>query len=198
MAERVLTPWKTLDRRMILDCGKFLKVEMHTVALPDGRVIDDWTWVVSPDFINVVAETVDGDSCVFGRPSTRSRAHRWRWWAAKRAGEAPLSAAKRKLWRRPATSAEWMGSAHIRSRPTGASRRGTSSSHAAPDGWLIPPPTTWRNRRSCPVLYAEMAHGLAEGEFKVLAWAANVALSFTGFGAVVAGRPGEQNRRKLT
>ena len=49
--------WKTVQRRTILDHSKFLQVEEHVVALPDGRVIDDWPWVVTPDFINVVAVT---------------------------------------------------------------------------------------------------------------------------------------------
>lgn len=52
--------WKTLSRRLILDRGKFLKVEEHSVELPDGRVIADWPWVITPDFCNVVAETEDG------------------------------------------------------------------------------------------------------------------------------------------
>jgi 8-oxo-dGTP pyrophosphatase MutT (NUDIX family) len=45
---------------MVLDCGTYLKVELHTVALPDGRVIDDWPWVITPDFVNVVAVTREG------------------------------------------------------------------------------------------------------------------------------------------
>jgi ADP-ribose pyrophosphatase len=52
--------WKTLSRRLILDRGTFLRVEEHNVELPDGRVIDDWPWVVTPDYCNVVAETEDG------------------------------------------------------------------------------------------------------------------------------------------
>ncbi len=52
--------WKTLSRRVILDHGRFLKVEEHSVKLPDGRVIDDWPWLKTPDFCNVVAETEDG------------------------------------------------------------------------------------------------------------------------------------------
>jgi ADP-ribose pyrophosphatase len=50
-------PWKTNRRRDLLDCGKFLRVEEHEVELPDGTIIPDWPWVISPDFINVVAIT---------------------------------------------------------------------------------------------------------------------------------------------
>lgn len=49
--------WKTLKRKTILDHGKFLKVEQHTIELPGGRIIDDWPWIVSPDFVLVLPVT---------------------------------------------------------------------------------------------------------------------------------------------
>lgn len=52
--------WKTLARRTILNHSKFLVVEEHTVALPDGRIIDDWPWIITPDYINVTAVTEEG------------------------------------------------------------------------------------------------------------------------------------------
>lgn len=52
--------WKTVQRRTILDHSKFLQVEEHVVELPNGRIIDDWPWVVTPDFVNVVALTENG------------------------------------------------------------------------------------------------------------------------------------------
>ena len=52
-----MTPWKTLARETILNHSKYLAVENHTVELPDGKVIDDWPWVISPDYVNVVAIT---------------------------------------------------------------------------------------------------------------------------------------------
>ncbi|OQA23444.1 MAG: ADP-ribose pyrophosphatase [Chloroflexi bacterium ADurb.Bin360] len=55
-----MQPWKTLSRRVILQCGRFLTVESHTVALPDGRIIEEWPWIITPDYINVVAVTVEG------------------------------------------------------------------------------------------------------------------------------------------
>lgn len=55
-----MQPWKTLARRTLLECGLFLTVEGHTVALPDGRIIEEWPWIITPDYINVVAVTVEG------------------------------------------------------------------------------------------------------------------------------------------
>jgi ADP-ribose pyrophosphatase len=55
-----MQPWKTLSRRTILEHSKFLSVESHTIQLPDGTIIPDWSWVVTPDYVNVLALTDDG------------------------------------------------------------------------------------------------------------------------------------------
>lgn len=57
--------WETLSRRVILNYSKFLIVEEHAVQLPDGQVISDWPWVVTPDFVNVVAVTEEGQYLCF-------------------------------------------------------------------------------------------------------------------------------------
>ena len=56
----IVQPWKTVSRRVILDYSKFLVVEEHAVELPDGQVIPDWPWVITPDFVNVVAVSREG------------------------------------------------------------------------------------------------------------------------------------------
>jgi ADP-ribose diphosphatase len=53
-------PWTTRSRRTLLDLGPWLSVEEHVVELPDGRVIEDWPWVESREFANVVAVTEEG------------------------------------------------------------------------------------------------------------------------------------------
>ena len=60
-----MNSWKTLSRHVLLDHSKFLTVENHSVELPDGRVIDDWPWVITPDFINVLAVTKENEFLVF-------------------------------------------------------------------------------------------------------------------------------------
>lgn len=47
------TPWKTLSRRTLLKGNRFLSVEEHTLQLPDGRILDDWTWVITPDYVTM-------------------------------------------------------------------------------------------------------------------------------------------------
>ncbi len=54
-----LRAWQTVAKRAVLDCGKFLKVESHTVGLPDGRIIPDWPWIIAPDAAIVLAVTGD-------------------------------------------------------------------------------------------------------------------------------------------
>jgi len=49
--------WKTLKKETILDHDKFLKVEKHTIELPDGKIIHNWPWVVSPDYALVLPVT---------------------------------------------------------------------------------------------------------------------------------------------
>jgi len=49
--------WKTLSKKAVLKRGKYLLVEDHTIELPNGRIIDDWPWLIMPDYVNVVAVT---------------------------------------------------------------------------------------------------------------------------------------------
>lgn len=51
--------WKTLSKEVILSRKPYLEVENHHVQLPDGRVIDHWTWINTPNFVLVAAITKD-------------------------------------------------------------------------------------------------------------------------------------------
>jgi len=52
-----MKPWRTQSKTLMLDMGKFLKVEKHTIQLPDGRIFDNWPWVISPDYVLVLPVT---------------------------------------------------------------------------------------------------------------------------------------------
>jgi len=54
-----MKPWETKDRKTVLDNSPWLTVEQHTVELPDGQLIPDWSWVITPDYVIVVALTED-------------------------------------------------------------------------------------------------------------------------------------------
>lgn len=55
-----MQPWKLRSKRTLLHQPPWLSVESHEIELPDGRVIPDWAWVRTPDFVNVVAVTAEG------------------------------------------------------------------------------------------------------------------------------------------
>ncbi len=57
--------WKTLLRQPALDCGKFLTVEQHTVETPSGQVIENWPWVITPDYVNIVTITEQNEFLCF-------------------------------------------------------------------------------------------------------------------------------------
>jgi ADP-ribose pyrophosphatase len=60
-----LQSWKTLSRTTILDHSIYLKVENHVIELPDGRVLDQWPWVIARDFVNVIPVNDDGNLILF-------------------------------------------------------------------------------------------------------------------------------------
>ncbi len=62
-----MQPWRTTNREIVFQPGggRYLTVESHRVELPSGQVIDDWLWLDTPDFVNVVIETTDGDFVCF-------------------------------------------------------------------------------------------------------------------------------------
>lgn len=57
--------WKTLKCELILDHSKWLRVENHTIQLPDETVIEKWPWIISPDYVNVVVQNEDDDFVCF-------------------------------------------------------------------------------------------------------------------------------------
>ncbi len=55
-----MKPWRTLSRKILLDRKPHLTVEEREIALPDGKIIPDWTWIDTPDFVVVVAVNETG------------------------------------------------------------------------------------------------------------------------------------------
>lgn len=58
--EPLRQPWQTLERRKIYQQEHWLTVESHTVLLPDGQRIENWSWLVMPQYVNVAAITEFG------------------------------------------------------------------------------------------------------------------------------------------
>lgn len=51
--------WKTLDTRLLLDRSPWLRVHADDVQLPDGRVVEDYLRLETPDFVVIVPEDAD-------------------------------------------------------------------------------------------------------------------------------------------
>lgn len=171
--------WKTLNRRTILNHSKFLRVESHTVQLPDGQIIEDWPWVITPDFANVIAETEDGRFLCFRQvkysidgPTLAPVG------GYLEPGEDPLLSAQRELLEETGYEAgEWTELGRF---PVDGNRgAGTAYLYLARGARQIAPRNA-DDLEEQTLLFlsrAELEAALLAGEFKLLPWATAVALA---------------------
>lgn len=171
--------WKTRSREKILDQGKYLTVENHTVELPDGQVIEQWPWIITPAYINVVAVTEAGLFLCFRQTKYAidgtSLAPVGGYLEP---GEDPLETARRELLEETGyTAAEWLDLGHY----AVDGNRGAGVAHLflARGARRVSAPAAddLEEQELLQLSRAEVAAALAAGEFKVLAWAAVVALA---------------------
>jgi ADP-ribose diphosphatase len=171
--------WKTTNKRTVLQNGKFLTVEYHTVELPDGQIIDDWSWVITPDFINVVLIDTEGKFVLFRQTKYAidgiSLAPVGGY---VEANENPLAAAKREVMEETGYEAqEWIDLGNYR---VDANRgAGTAYAFLAIGAKKVAEPNADDLEEQELVLLnrAEVEQALFKGEFKVLPWTSLVALS---------------------
>lgn len=180
----LLKPWETLSRKKILQCGGFLTVEMHEVRISDGRIIPDWPWIVTPDYVNVLAETRDGRFPCF-------RQTKYAIEGTSLApvggfvdpGETPETAARRELLEETGYAAEeWVS---LGSYPVDANRGcGTAHFFVARNAERVAPPVAGDLEQQELLLLGrkEIEDALDAGGFKVLAWATAVALGLRWLG----------------
>lgn len=93
-----MQPWKVLKDEVVYDGHPWIKLSVQQVALPDGRVVDDYHQIELPDYCLIYAENDDGNILVerqykhgFRRVSLTLPA------GSIEDGEDPLQAAKREL-----------------------------------------------------------------------------------------------------
>lgn len=176
-----LTNWRTLNKRQVLQAGdgKFLKVEYHDVELPDGDVIEDWPWVITPDYVNVVAETTDGVYICFTQVKYAANGSTLAVTGGyMEPGENPLETAKRELLEETGYIAtEWidLGSYVV------DGNRGAGTGHlylARGAVWQQPVDADDLEEQHMLLLSRDqIAEALIQGEFKVLSWATAVAMA---------------------
>ena len=174
-----LRPIKTLSRRTILDHGPYLTVESHTVQWPDGQVITDWPWILSPDASIVLAVDSEGRFLCFRQTKYAVEGTTLAPVAGMiEPGEDPLAAAKRELLEETGfEAAEWIALGSYRVDPN----RGIGVRHVflAREARQVTEPCSddLEDQHLLFLSRQELEDALGSGEFKILTWVAAISLA---------------------
>lgn len=174
-----MCPWKTLKRRTMLHHSKYLSVEEHEVQLPDGRIIADWPWIITPDYVNVVAVTGAGQFLCL-----RQTKYAVEGLSLAVVGgylepdEDPLLGAQRELLEETGYEApQWRDLGHY----VVGGNRGVATGHlfCAQQARQVSEPNAddLEEQQLLLLSRAQVEEALRDGQFKVLSWATTVALA---------------------
>ena len=171
--------WNTRSRKLIFDQSPWLVVEHHEVELPDGRVIPDWPWVTTPDYINVVVEMETGEFLCF-RQVKYGLPHPTLALVGGylKENEEPLAGAQRELREETGCEApEWISLGRYLVDPNRGIATGNLflARRAHQVGEIIP--DDLEEQKIVSLSRQELGAALERGEFEILAWAAAVSLA---------------------
>jgi ADP-ribose pyrophosphatase len=170
--------WKTLKRERVLERGKYLVVEDHAVELPDGRVIADWPYLITPDYVNVLAITPRGQAVCFRQTKYATGETLAIVGGYIEPGEDPAEAARRELREESGyESSKWtqLGSFIL------DANRGCGQGHlflaqaVEPAGAIAS--DDLEEQQLVLLELAELDEALRQNAFKALSWAATVSLA---------------------
>ena len=174
-----MKPWKTISREVILKFNEYLTVEKHKIELPDGRIIDDWPWIITPDYVNIVAVTSERKFICFLQTKYAVEGTTLAVVGGHiEPDELPLHAAKRELLEETGfTSDEWTS---LGSFPVDANRGvGKAHFYLATNAYKIKDPTDddLEEQELLFLTYDELNLAISKNEFKCLSWIAPLLLA---------------------
>jgi ADP-ribose pyrophosphatase len=174
-----MNSWITRSKKTLLTFGKFLAVEQHVIELPDGQIIDDWPWLIGPDFINVLAVTEDGHFLVFRQGKYGLEGESLAPVGGYiEPGEDPLAAARRELMEETGYEADmWTSLGQYRVDPNRGV--GTGYFYLARQARCVKPPSAddLEEQELLQLTRQEVSEAVLTGQIKSMAWIANVALA---------------------
>ena len=165
--------------QVVLQGNRFLTVENHTVELPDGRIIPDWQWIITPDFVNVVAITEDEQFLCFRQTKYAIQGTSLAPVGGyMESGEDPLDAAKRELLEETGYEAgTWTA---LGSFPVDANRgAGVGHFFLAQGACRVAEPKSddLEEQKLLLLSRKEIEDAIAASDFKILPWAAGILLA---------------------
>lgn len=171
--------WKTLSRTSVLEGNRYLSVEHHTIELPDGRILENWPWLIMPDYVNVVAADEEGRFLCFRQTKYAIEGTSLAPVGGYiDAGEEPLVAAKRELLEETGyTADEWIP---LGSFPVDANRGcGVGNFFLARGARKASQPRSddLEEQMLLRLTKREMEEAVKQGEFRILSWAMAVVLA---------------------
>ncbi len=173
-----MKPWKTISRELILDFSRYLAVESHTVEMPDGRIIENWPWVIIPEFVDVLPVLEDGRILCMrqfkygvGEVSLSTMG------GMIDAGETPEQAARREMFEEMGCEAGEM--IFLGKYAVDANRRcGTAHLFLALDARQVAEPNSGdlEEQEIISLTRDELRTAMLNGELRMLSWAATVGM----------------------